>query len=254
MKRDIEDVRRNIASRKKKKVHTSHSKSMTTMQPPQDEELHGFPPIVTGYTERVKRETGKIRSNQLILQLVFSALLFVTVAAGERTNIPLVDKPEQWVSNQLQQEFPFAKVMAWYSDRFGNPLQLVQKEEPKKATDLALPVNGTVTKSFQSDGKGIVMSATDGSNVKAVKAGTVIFAGNDPESDKTVIIQHADGTNTIYGYLSSINVHLYEFVDAQSELGSVKSTEGQAAQFFFAVQKDKQYLDPVQVIKVDENS
>ncbi|MFQ3542633.1 peptidoglycan DD-metalloendopeptidase family protein [Halobacillus rhizosphaerae] len=254
MKRDIEHVRKNIADRKKRKVLDGPVRPRTTFVPPQDEELHGLPPLVSGYTNDYKKNEVKSRTGQLGLQLLLSALLFATVTAGERTNLTFLDKPEQWVTSQLQEEFPFAKVTAWYSDRFGKPLELVQNDSKKAKTEVALPVNGTVTKTFQNDGKGIIMTAEDGSNVKAVKAGTVIFAGNDPDTDKTVIVQHEDGSNSIYGYLSSVDVHLYEFVDAQKALGTVESKEGQAAQFFFAIKKDNKYLDPVQVIKVDESS
>nr|WP_237418581.1 M23 family metallopeptidase [Halobacillus litoralis] len=117
-----------------------------------------------------------------------------------------------------------------------------------------MPVNGTVTTPFQNDGKGIILTTASDSKVRAVRDGTVVFAGNDPDSGKTVVLQHPDGTETTYGYLSEIDVYLYENVQAQGGLGSVKAEEGENAEFFFAIEKDDTYLDPVQVIKVNEGS
>lgn len=256
MKKDIQHVRKNIAERKKKKVQHNSTHTPKAFLPPQDEEMHGYPPFVTGYGRKSKApdvpDVNK-QTSRIGLQLFLSALLFATVAIGKNTDFSLLDGPEQWVTSQLQEEFPFAKVTAWYSDRFGDPLQVVQPEEKSGQADLAMPVNGTVTTPFQNDGKGIVMTTDNNSEVKAVSEGTVIFAGNDEETKKTVILQHQDGSKTIYGYLSSIDVHLYEHVPAQNSVGAVTSEEGTSAEFFFAIEKDKQYLDPVEVIKVDES-
>nr|WP_256558183.1 M23 family metallopeptidase [Halobacillus sp. A1] len=96
------------------------------------------------------------------------------------------------------------------------------------------------------------MSTAQGEEVKSIKEGTVIFAGNDPETKKTVIIQHQDDSNTIYGFLSTIDVHLYEHIQAQETVGLLNEKDGN--EFFFAIEKDKQYLDPAAVIKVDGGS
>lgn len=252
MKKNIRDVRKNIADRKKKKMHGQGS-SPKVISPPQDEEMHGYPPLVTGFGNKSgsapKQESG---TSHLGLQILFAALLFAMVALGKNTDMPIVQGPADWTATKMQEEFPFATVTAWYSDRFGDPLQVIQPKEEVGQEPLAMPVNGTVTTSFQNDGKGIILTTENGSQVNAVREGTVIFAGNDPESGKTVILQHEDGSKTTYGYLSSIDVYLYENVQSQAGLGTVKAEEGNNAEFFFAIEKDNTFLDPVQVIKVNE--
>ncbi|SFJ16475.1 stage IV sporulation protein FA [Halobacillus dabanensis] len=253
MKKNIRDVRRNIADRKKKKMHGQGSSPPKVISPPQDEEMHGYPPLVTGFGNKsgsdLKQESG---TSHFGLQIFFAALLFAMVALGKNTDMPIIQGPADWTATKMQEDFPFATVTAWYSDRFGDPLQVIQPKEEVGQEPLAMPVNGTVTTSFQNDGKGIILTTENGSEVNSVREGTVIFAGNDPESGKTVILQHEDGSKTTYGYLSSIDVYLYENVPSQASLGTVKAEEGNNAEFFFAIEKDNTFLDPVQVIKVNE--
>ncbi|WP_431804712.1 peptidoglycan DD-metalloendopeptidase family protein [Halobacillus andaensis] len=250
MRKNIHDVRKNIADRKRRKgIPSANRIKSPVFYTPQDEELHGYPPLVV--SDKLGNGTGKA-SSVLRVQAIASALFFLVILVSEQSQTAIAEAPRQWVSSQLQEEFPFAKATAWYSDRFGGPLQLVEPKKEKAAEEAALPVNGVVTQPFENHGKGIIMSIEKGEEVKAVKGGTVIFAGNDPETEKTIIIQHEDGTNTTYGLLSSIDVHLYEHIPSHETIGTLDEKE--TNEFFFAVEKDKQYLDPIEVIKVDEGS
>ncbi|WP_082233705.1 M23 family metallopeptidase [Halobacillus massiliensis] len=242
MKRNIEHVRRNIAARKRSRLPSPPK----TKAPPSFEtrEVHDtFHPFKEYKPESKKKPVWPI-------QAVAAALLLTGVFFSEKSDASFAEQPRTWVSDQLQEEFPFAKVTAWYTDKFGDPLQLVDSKDPA-GTPLALPVSGTVTEPFENHGQGIVVSAEQGNQVKSVKQGTVIFAGNNKDTEKTVIIQHVDGTNTIYGYLSSIDVHLYEHVGANQTIGTLNN---ESKEVFFAIEKDKQFIDPVEVIKVDEGS
>ncbi|MCP3025541.1 M23 family metallopeptidase [Halobacillus sp. A5] len=250
MRKDIHNVRKNIADRKRKKgIQSIHRAKTPKFAAPQDEEMHGYPPLVVS-----DKITGTSTNSSSIIrvQAIASILLFLTVLASEQTSAGIAEKPREWMSNQLQEEFPFAKVTAWYNDRLGGPLQLVDQKESPTLEESALPVNGVVTQPFENHGRGVIMSTEQGEEVKAVKSGTVIFAGNDKETDKTIIIQHEDGSNTTYGFLSTIDVHLYEHIPSYDTIGTLNEKESN--EFFFAVEKDKQYLDPIEVIKVDEGS
>ncbi|MFC7060771.1 peptidoglycan DD-metalloendopeptidase family protein [Halobacillus seohaensis] len=249
----IEHVRKNIADRKKKKITSSVKiPNQAKVFVPQDEEMHGYPPFVE--TNKGKHPISKKSYSLLGVQAVASLLLFAGVFISERASIAFAEEPRAWVSSQLQDEFPFAKVTAWYGDRFGDPLQLVEPKDEIETNQVAFPVNGVVTEPFENHGRGIIMSAEEGEKVKSVKEGTVIFAGNDPETKKTIIIQHKDDTNTIYGFLSTIDVHLYEHIPAQQTIATLNESGQEKNGFFFAIKKDQEYLDPIEVIKVDEGS
>jgi stage IV sporulation protein FA len=179
--------------------------------------------------------------------------LFFGVAILYRVDLNVMDKPKQWTASALTEEFPFATVNQWYQEKFGYPLALTPKPGNQEASEAnALPVNGTVSESFQSNGQGIMITTDEKAKVSSMKGGTVIFAGNDPETKKTVIIQHADRSKSIYGHLSSIQVHQYQFVGDNEVIGGFVPSRENAQNVYFAIQKNNKFLDPIQVMKVDE--
>src|SRR5690625_6502786 len=69
-----------------------------------------------------------------------------------------------------------------------------------------------------------MIEASDQPEVYAIDQGTVLFAGNDRKTNKTVVIQHPDRTKSTYGFLAEINVRPYQFIQANQEIG-VSSSE-----------------------------
>src|SRR5699024_8634102 len=122
------------------------------------------------------------------------------------TDTTLFANVKSWTSDALTEEFPFAKVNVWYQETFGNPLAFTPTGSKGSEHDgLALPVSGSVTESFQTNGKGIMIAPDTSSVVSAIQEGIVIFAGNDRETKKTVKVQHPDGSTSTYGHLNTVN-------------------------------------------------
>nr|WP_231563662.1 M23 family metallopeptidase [Anoxybacillus sp. KU2-6(11)] len=86
--------------------------------------------------------------------------------------------------------------------------------------------------------------------MKAVEEGIVVFAGVKEPYGKTVIVQHADGSETWYGKLSAISVKLYDFIEAGKEVGKAEEND-QKRIFYFAIKKGDHFIDPVQVISFE---
>ncbi|WP_181349715.1 M23 family metallopeptidase [Thalassobacillus sp. CUG 92003] len=253
MTREIEKIRKNISQRKRDKASSS-PRSKVLPYHVQDEERYGYPPFDSSVAAPVKFDQSPM-VKKFLLRFILAAFLFVSVAVTYRVEHELVAGPKVWLSQQLEEEFPFAKVTAWYEGRFGSPLELVDGNgETGSSSAAAMPVNGDVTESFQHHGEGILMTADSNEDVMAVESGTVIFAGHDEKLDKKIIIQHADGSNSIYGHLSSINVHLYENIKANTAIGKLAEQGDEASQLFFAIEKDKEYLDPIEVMEVDDQN
>ncbi|WP_077621365.1 M23 family metallopeptidase [Sediminibacillus massiliensis] len=256
MKKDVSQVRKSIAKRKREKSISSVT-SFKQEAPdfknsfPQDEEKHGYLPFSTeNYTDSSDIKE-KFTAN-LVMKSILAGILFFAIATIHRADMPWLIQPKQWTSQALTEEFPFASVNQWYQNKFGSPLAMTPDKEETEDQPAALPVNGTVSQSFQANGEGIRIAADEKSQVVAVEAGTVIFAGNDSETGKTVIVQHADKSKSIYGYLSSIDVYQYQFIDASTVLGEFDPSTGVSKDIYFGIQKNNQYLDPIQVIQVDE--
>ncbi|MBM7572033.1 M23 family metallopeptidase [Aquibacillus albus] len=254
MRRDIYKVRKSIAKRKREKSLTSNmsvpKKSFVNHVFPQDEEKHGYMPISESVSSSKSMKDTFVAS--FLMKSILAAVLFFGVAIFMRMEGEWLNTPKQWTSNALTEEFPFATVNAWYQKKFGSTLALTPNNGQNSENPATLPVNGTVSQSFEMNGEGIMIKAEGATKVTAVEQGTVIFAGNDSKTNKTVVIQHPDRSKTIYGNLSSIHVHHYQFVASNAIIGEFEPSEANASNVYFAIEKDNQYLDPVKVMQVDE--
>lgn len=255
MRRDVSQIRKNIARRKKERVlPSSHSASdRKVFFPavfPQDEEKHGYMPVPETNSSSNNMKDTFIAS--FVMKSVLAAVLFFGVAIFFRIEGSWLEQPRQWASGALTQEFPFATVNQWYQKKFGSPMALTPQEQVKEEVSPVLPVNGTVSQTFQMNGEGIMITTSETSEVTAVEEGTVIFAGNHPKTNKTVILQHPDKSKTIYGNLTSINVHQYQFIGNNQVIGNFIPSEANAQNVYFAIERNNQYVDPVKVMKVDE--
>ncbi|MUK86978.1 peptidoglycan DD-metalloendopeptidase family protein [Ornithinibacillus sp. L9] len=255
MNKGVKQVRKSIIERKKKRGISTDSKGVTTKQGiplPQDEEKHGYYP---SFFESSGESTQKSRLiSGFVLKGILSVMLFFGVALLWESDLEMLSQPKEWTSSALTDEFPFANVYKWYQDTFGNPLAFSPSQNlvSEGVAPLAYPVNGNVTETFQANGKGIMIAPGETTNVSALSEGIVIFSGNDRTTNKTVVVQHADGSKSTYGYLSDIDVHLYQYVATNQRIGQFSpTTENQTV--YFSIEKDNQYIDPVQVIKVDDN-
>ncbi|MBM7554622.1 M23 family metallopeptidase [Thalassobacillus pellis] len=254
MGKDIEKIRKSISARKRDKSYQQtgrKSKSMDNLYHVQEEEKHGYLPFPQ-HTPGMSGQRSESKWSYFLLRVLISACLFFAVASLIKMEASWVKSPKEWVVHNLQEDFPFAAVTDWYQGKFGSPLELVESKEDKEASPAALPVNGVVSETFQSHGKGIVMTSDEPAEVVAMDEGTVIFAGKDEQTEQTIILQHSDGSKSIYGYLSSIDVHLYEHVNPKDVIGKINPEQGETSDFFFAVEKDNKFIDPVEAIKVDE--
>lgn len=98
-------------------------------------------------------------------------------------------------------------------------------------TDFAMPVNGQITSSFgwrldplnqkRAWHTGIDIRAEQGSIVKAGKAGTVKYAGTDPELGNVVIIDHGMGIESVYGHNSELLVKAGDKIEFGTHIAKV---------------------------------
>ncbi|MFC4403975.1 peptidoglycan DD-metalloendopeptidase family protein [Gracilibacillus xinjiangensis] len=253
-KNNLSSIRNNINRRKqeKKKVTSSYKRSSPTEFSRrinlEDEERHGFYPSIP--SSDGKSDNHPIVFRSFLVRSVLAVFLFFICAISITSESSWLEKPKEWTSYALKEEFPFASVNAWYQAKFGAPFALETSVTEGEQLDV-LPAFGQINQSFQENGQGILITAEEETEVAAVDAGTVLFAGNDQKTGKTVIIQHADRSKTIYGFLSDIEVHSYQSVKANQIIGSYQPSEANQA-IYFAVEKNQQYIDPIQVIHVNE--
>lgn len=255
MDKGVNKVRRSIIQRNKMRRLGSKKHVKTNVFPvfPQEEEKHGYYPTFLDKPSENEHKSSFLFN--MTIKAIASIILFLGSALLLQSNTDLLSKPKIWATNMLKEEFPFARVNQWYQQTFGKPLAFnPQKDElvTSAGTDaLALPVIGNVTEDFQVNGSGIMIAPNEASPVSAWGEGVVIFAGNDNKTNKTVVVQHADNSKSTYALLSSIDVHLYQFVSANQRIGTFNPTETSET-LYFSIEKDNSFVDPVQVIEVDD--
>lgn len=254
MNKKLIEVRRSIVERNKKRGLRSiqpQDEKVTIPIFPEEEEKHGYFPYVINPSTNNER-SGMFFYNIMIKGIV-AVILFFGVALIHQSDVAMFSKPKDWTSNVMTEEFPFARVSSWYQQTFGTPLAYSPKNSSVKDEENlhALPVSGNVTETFQTNGSGIFISPRGATPVSAWNEGVVIFAGNNRDTNKTVIIQHPDLSKTTYALLSSIDVHLYQAVSSNQRIGTFNPTEENDL-VYFSMEKNNEYIDPIQVIQVDD--
>ena len=106
--------------------------------------------------------------------------------------------------------------------------------EKKKASTFIKPTNGRLTISFGNRKHpvtkrtafhaGIDLANSKGTRINASRNGQVTFAGNKGTYGKFIIIRHANGIETAYAHLSSINVKVGQNVSQGQHIGNMGST------------------------------
>ncbi|MDX8046558.1 M23 family metallopeptidase [Gracilibacillus sp. S3-1-1] len=257
-KNNLSQIRQNItkrkASQKRKttpqvvKMDNNHHVKQAHME---DEERHGY--YSPTYSEVSNKREQAYFKPFLMKSLIAAGVFFVTVFSVN-SNQTSLEQPRNWIHYAMTEEFPFATVHSWYLAQFGAPFALeANLTNSDSVEQVALPVSGHVNQTFQENGEGILISAEQETSVVAVQAGTVLFAGNDRETGKTVVIQHADRSKSIYGHLSNLDVHSYQSIQANQEIGTYEPSDSNES-MYFAIEKNRTFLDPIRVIQVDEQS
>lgn len=116
---------------------------------------------------------------------------------------------------------------------------------------LRWPVRGRTVSGFgQREGgtvsDGVNISVPEGTPIKAAENGVVIYAGNGlKEFGNTVLVRHANGLVTVYGYAKDIEVKRGQTIKRGQELGKTGiSTAAKVPMLHFQVRKDSAPVNP----------
>ncbi|OIJ10260.1 peptidase M23 [Anaerobacillus arseniciselenatis] len=258
----LDKIRRKIEARRKKFNHTVEKKERSQPQyyPShsefRDEPDYYFPTDAKG---SVQPEEKLFRKDVFIMQTLVAICLFLVVGIMFKTGAPQFEGARQFVQNSFEKEFQFDTVAVWYEDQFGQPLALLPTNTNIALDDYeneninvayAVPATGTIARSFEQDGKGVIVETTSNSNVEAAKGGMVRFVAEEENLGKTVIIAHHDGGEAWYAMLDNVEVSLYDYVEAGSTIGTASIQENKGY-YYFALKEGETFINPLEVISFD---
>ena len=107
------------------------------------------------------------------------------------------------------------------------------------------PISGV-----RSAHKGIDLAAPDGTEVYAVRDGTVTFCGENDIYGNYIIITHESGWTSLYGHLSRIETTLHKKVQSGSLVGRVGSTGlSTGPHLHFELRQNGKPQDPAAMLK-----
>lgn len=199
------------------------------------------------------------RKDILMLQILAAVCLFLVVGILFKFQNPQLDSARQFVETSFQEEFEFTAVANWYEDQFGKPLALLPTTTNIALNDFegeqldvayAVPATGRVTQGFDQDGKGVIVETTSNAYVEAARSGMVRFVAEEETLGKTVIVSHYDGGETWYAMLDSVEVNLYDHIEAGSKIGTVSLQENKGF-YYFALKKGETFINPIEVISFE---
>jgi murein DD-endopeptidase MepM/ murein hydrolase activator NlpD len=123
------------------------------------------------------------------------------------------------------------------------------------AARFAWPVAGTVRRGFRARAEGrddyhdgLDIRVAEGTAVRAAAAGKVLFAGAGPELRQfgnLVVLDHGNGWNTAYAFLSRVTVKVDEDVRAGERIGlSGQTGQAKGPELHFEVRRNNRPVDP----------
>ncbi|HIV75443.1 MAG TPA: M23 family metallopeptidase [Candidatus Pseudogracilibacillus intestinigallinarum] len=246
MDKRIKEIRRGIKKRK--------GMRRVQVQRVEQKPMPIFPTLEESYDGNVDvtpiANKHMFRRQRLFRSFVGALTLFLLSVFLLQTNIQFFQPVAQFVHNGMKEEFPFAKVNEWYVSNFGSPLAIIPTKQMKDGTESGdFLTENEVIETFSTNGQGMTVLATNEENVNAMQRGVIIFAGNDKDYGKTIVVQHANNSTTTYGQLKDVDVHIYETVEAGDRIGKASK----AKEVYVQMEKNNTYMDPLEVIQVDDS-
>ncbi|KAA9023123.1 M23 family metallopeptidase [Niallia endozanthoxylica] len=260
MRSRSDDIRKRIEKRKKQRDRPNKQQE-TKLPWTEDEERYGFDRMASYESGPVEEENHPLfRKEVFIFKVLASACLVLVIAIMFRNQTPELDSARDFVTNSMNEEFQFAAVSDWYESTFGKPLALLpvneQKSEENGPVDskqqYALPASGKILENFGENGQRITIETGQGAAVEAMNEGLVRMIGEQEGFGQTVVIQHADKSESWYGNLSEVNVTLYQYIEKGTKVGKATDYgDGTKGSFYFAIKEGEDFVDPIQVIQFD---
>ncbi|TMV52915.1 hypothetical protein FE783_01615 [Paenibacillus mesophilus] len=200
---------------------------------------------------------------QIWIKLGISAVLFAGIWGMFRIDHPMADQGRQWVKAALTEDYDFSAVAAWYEREFGGlpaflpSLRAKADPEAQKASSPSLqrlysPVRGKVVGAAANGDPGVTIRTEPEAAVAALDTGRVVSVSTATDKATVVVIQHAGGLQSTYGWLKGTSLKPNDWVKGGETIGSVTTdAAGGAGKLYVAVKKDNQYVNPAEVVSFD---
>ena len=146
---------------------------------------------------------------RICLTIVITLILLINIKRSEEFKDMFFDRV-------YDSHFNFVRVNAIYQSFFGTSFPFQQMVNTR-------PVFRQVLTFYDKEPHldGVRLFVGENYLVPIIRSGLVVFIGERDGYGQVVVIEQTDGIHIMYGNLATINVRLYEHVEAGTLLGSV---------------------------------
>ncbi|MEK3837697.1 M23 family metallopeptidase [Paenibacillus sp. FSL R7-0128] len=200
----------------------------------------------------------------LLRRTVASLLVFGAVWGIFAVQEPWAVKAQYFITDILSNDMDFAAAQVWYEEHFNGapsfiPIfgdEQVPAEKVTAAHELSAPLAGSIVRPFATSLNGIEIIPADDSSasvtVKSVDTGRVLAVSKEARGGIRITVRHTGEITAEYGHLSGTRLAVDDWVQSGDEIGWIQGTEdARVPLLFFAVMKDKTYIDPAEVVSFD---
>ncbi len=187
---------------------------------------------------------------RLIRNITMSVILLFTVYIIFQTNHPYAKVTQQFIQESLTKEYNFKGLYSWYQKKFqGFPaiipaFHIKEREGYEPSYSFISPIAHIPEDIMQAD-SGIYLKTEDNEGVRVINQGLVIEVKELDYLGKTIVIRHQNGIESTYAMLNTVEVEKNEWVEEGKVLGNVQHM------LYFAMKKNNQYIDPLEVISFE---
>jgi len=98
----------------------------------------------------------------------------------------------------------------------------------------------------------VTLETKPDATVSAMDTGLVVYVGSKEDTGYTVILRHANGLQSVYGWIDQGRVELNDWIKGGETIGTVsKNSTNQSGYLYFAVSKDNKFMNPADVVKFE---
>ncbi|MHA6533570.1 peptidoglycan DD-metalloendopeptidase family protein [Paenibacillus sp. BAC0078] len=197
-------------------------------------------------------------------RFIASIIVFGAVWGIFAIREPWALKAQAFITDALSRDMDFAAAQVWYEEHFSGAPAFIpmfgDKEEPaEKVTaksELSAPIEGSIVLPFEAALKGVEIMPKENSSgtltVKSVDTGRVLSVSKEAQGGIRITVRHTGDITAEYGHLSGTRLAVDDWVQSGDSIGWLQETENASAPLlFFAVMKDKTYIDPAEVVSFD---
>jgi stage IV sporulation protein FA len=194
-------------------------------------------------------------------RFIFCILLFGLIWGMFQLHHPMALRGQTKVMEAMTTDFQFQMIAQWYNQTFQGTPFLIPAFDLKKAQKVSSPAvrqvfspleKSVIATGFVTTNQGITLSSALGSAVRSMDTGWVVYV-NHTAKGNTVVIQHANQIQTVYGWVAEVLVRKNDWVKGGEQIGTVSpdSKSGQEGLLYFAVKQKNKYINPLELIPFD---